>query len=103
MAKIQETHTYAGKSAGDVYQAALKAAPQAGLEIWKRRDIAWLAMVRCGSGSEAIDGSVSARAGANGCAVTVSLSTPAADARASQAELRARAERIFAEISRILG
>ncbi len=96
MAKIQETRTYAGKSAGDVYQAALKAVPLAGLQIWKRRDIAWLAMVRCGSGNEAVDGSVSARPGAQ---VTVSLST----AGAGEADLRARAERIFAEISRIVG
>ena len=96
MAKIQETHAYAGKSAGDVYQAALKAVPQAGLQIWKRRDIAWLAMVRCGSGSEAIDGNVSARPGSQ---VTVSLSSSGSN----EADLRARAEQIFAEISRILG
>ncbi len=96
MSKIQETRTYAGKSAGDVYQAALKAVPLAGLQIWKRRDIAWLAMVRCGSGSEAVDGNVSARPGAH---VTVSLSS----AGASEADLRARAEQIYAEISRIVG
>ncbi len=96
MAKIQETRTYTGKSAADVYQAALKAVPLAGLQIWKRRDIAWLAMVRCGSGSEAVDGNVSARPGSQ---ITVSLSSSGI----SEADLRERAEQIFAEISRIVG
>ncbi len=96
MAKIQETRTYAGKSVGDVYQAALKAVPLAGLQIWKRRDIAWLTMVRCGSGNETVDGNVSARPGAY---VTVSLSSVGA----GEADLRERAEQIFAEISRIVG
>ncbi len=96
MSKIQETRSYAGKSAGDVYQAALKAVPQVGLQIWKRRDIAWLAMLRCGSGSEAIDGNVSVRPGAQ---VTISLSSSAS----SDEDLRARAEQLFAEIGRLLG
>jgi hypothetical protein len=96
MAKIQKTHSYTGKSTGDVYQAILKAAPQAGLEIWKRRDIAWLVMVRSGSGSEAIDGNLSVRPGAQ---VTVSL----ASAGLSEADLLARSEIVFSEISRIIG
>ena len=96
MASIQETRTYAGKSASEVYQAMLKAAPQAGLQIWKRRDIGWLIMVRSSVGKAAIDGNVSARPGGQ---ATVSLSSSAL----SEAELQAHAERVFSEMSKILG
>lgn len=96
MAKIQKNHSYAGKSAGDVYQAMLKAVPLAGLEIWKRRDIAWLLMVRSGAGSEAVDGNISARPGTQ---VTVSLSSAGLD----EAGLLARAESVFDQISKVLG
>jgi len=96
LAKIQKTQSYAGKSAGDVYQAILKAVPLAGLQVWKRRDIAWLVMVRSGSGSEAIDGNVSARPGTQ---VTVSLASQGL----SEADLLARSELVFAEIGKLVG
>jgi hypothetical protein len=95
MVKIQKTHNYAGNSAGDVYQAILKAVPLAGLEIWKRRDIAWLVMVRSGSGSEAIDGNVSARPGTQ---VTVSLNS----AGLKEADLLSLSEIVFSEIGKIV-
>lgn len=96
MGKIQDTQNYAGKLVNDVYQALLKAAPQAGLQVWKRRDIAWLFMVRSGSGNQAIDGNVSARPGS---VATVSLSSPGL----SDADLHAVANTIFNEIRKGLG
>jgi hypothetical protein len=94
MAKIQETRSFPGKSAGDAYQAILVAAPKAGLQVWKRRDIAWLAMVRSGTGSDAIDGNISAR----GTQVIVSLSASSL----SEADLKARAETVFQELQGLL-
>jgi hypothetical protein len=96
MGKIQDNQTFTGKSPGDVYQAILKAAPQAGLQIWKRRDIAWLVMVRGGKGDQAIDGNISARPVAQ---ATVSLSSENVD----DAALHALAQNIFSAITRILG
>ncbi len=95
MAKIQTTQNFKGKPAGDVYQAVLQAAPKTGLEIWKRRDIAWLVMVRCGSGGEALDGNISVRPGA---VVTVALSA----AGLSEADLQSRAGSVLQEIGAIL-
>ncbi|HZW03808.1 MAG TPA: hypothetical protein VFF68_07770 [Anaerolineaceae bacterium] len=91
MAKIQETKSLPGKQAGEVYQAILQAVPKAGLEVWKRRDIAWLVMVRGGNGSAAVDGNVSARPGSQ---VTVALNA----AGLSEEALRAQAETIFTHI-----
>ncbi len=95
MAKIQATQSFPGQSSGDVYQAVLKAAPKARLEIWKRRDIAWLVMVRGVSGSAEIDGNISVRPGG---LVTVALS--AAEMR--EDDLQTRAATVFQELSALL-
>jgi hypothetical protein len=96
MAKIQESKKLPGKSADDVYQAVLQAAPLAGLEVWKRRDIAWLAMIKHEAAGAGIDGSVSVRPGAD---LTISLSSD----DLAETDLRSRAETIFGEVVRILG
>ncbi len=96
MGKIQDTQNFAGKPVNDVYQTLLRVAPQAGLQVWKRRDIAWLFMVRSGSGNQAIDGNMSARPG---CVATVSLSSPSL----SDADLHAIANTIFNETWKGLG
>jgi hypothetical protein len=92
MVQIQVTRklggSFATKSANETYQAVLAALPEAGFTIWKRRDIAWLVMVRCG---EAVDGNVSARPGGQ---VIASLSSSHRD----EAELRALAERLFQQL-----
>jgi hypothetical protein len=93
VAHLQITERYPGKPAGEVYQAGLKALPAAGFTIWKQRDIAWLAMVRCG---QAIDGNLAIRPGSQ---ATLNLDAPAL----SEVELRARAERLFGEMAKILG
>lgn len=93
MAKIQTTHSYTGKATGEVYQAVLQAVPNAGLEVWKRRDIAWLAMVRGGNG---VDGNISVRPGV---VVTVSLSAP----RLSEEDLQECAQAVFQAVSAIVG
>jgi hypothetical protein len=95
MAAIQTTHTFPGKTPGDVYQAILQAAPIAGLQVWKRRDIAWLAMVRS-EGDAPVEGNISTRPGGQ---VIAALSAAGAD----EAALQARAGRLFAEMARILG
>ncbi len=92
MAKIQTTQDFKGKATGDVYQAVIQAAPKAGLEVWKRRDIAWLVMVRGGT----MDGNISVRPGA---VVTVALSA----AGMSEEELQGCARAVFREISAIVG
>ncbi len=96
MAKIQAMQSFQGKPTGEVYQAVLKAAPKAGLEVWKRRDIAWLVMVRSGAGGKGIDGNISVRPGGQ---VTVALSA----GEMSEDDLQARAGAVFEELSTILG
>jgi hypothetical protein len=89
MAQMQATRKVPGKPAGEVYQSILQAAPKLGLQVWKRRDIAWLAMIRSGTDSNAINGNVSVRPGAE---VTIALSG------SSEADLQLYVEKIFQEI-----
>ncbi len=95
MAKIQDTQSFGNKPVNDVYQAILKAAPQAGLKVWKQRDIAWLVMVRSVSERDGVDGNISTRPGGQ---VTVSLSS----AGLTEPDLQKQAAKIFEEIARIL-
>lgn len=92
MVQMQQTRKVPGKPASEVYQSVLQAAPVAGLQVWKRRDIAWLAMIRSGQDNDSINGNVSVRPGAE---VTIALTGP------SQEELQACAAKIFAEIGAI--
>jgi hypothetical protein len=89
MAQMQVTRKIPGKPAGEVYQTILQAAPKAGLQVWKRRDIAWLAMIRTGTDSSSINGNVSVRPGAE---VTIALSG------SSEEDLQGYIEKLFQEI-----
>ncbi|MEN4040870.1 MAG: hypothetical protein ROW52_01285 [Anaerolineaceae bacterium] len=89
MAQIQQKRKAPGKPAAEVYQSVIQAAPKAGLQVWKRRDIAWLAMVRSGASSDAVNGNVSVKPGAE---VTIALTGP------DEADLMRRAAIIFSEI-----
>lgn len=93
MAKIQETRNMSGKPAGEIYEAILKATPTAGFEVWKRRDIAWLVMVRRSEGD--INGSVSVSPGGQ---VIVALNAPGM----TEAEVNALAETYFKAIEAAL-
>lgn len=44
MATIQTVKKYEGKSDREIYDAALKAIPNAGLKVWKTRELARLVM-----------------------------------------------------------
>jgi hypothetical protein len=89
MTQMQETRKVPGKPASEIYQLILQAAPKAGFQVWKRRDIAWLAMIRTGTGSDAINGNVSVRPGAD---VTIALTG------SNQEEMRTRTAALFKEI-----
>lgn len=94
MGKIQTTHDYPGKQARELYEALIQALPKAGLKVWKRRDVAWLAMVRNATGQDAIDGNASTRPGQ----VIIALNAD----RVDEADLNASAEKVFQEIQSIV-
>lgn len=61
MAKIERSGEVQGKSATEVYEAAVTAFEEVGFEVWKKRPIAWLAMVRGTFEGLAFDGNLAAR------------------------------------------
>ena len=67
MASVQVKNSFAGKGDSEVYEAALQAIPNAGLNVWKKRELARLVMgmgkvddkeVRCNIAVSMVDGSV---------------------------------------------
>jgi hypothetical protein len=67
MASVQIKNTFEGKGDSVVYEAALQAIPNAGLNVWKKRELARLVMgtgkvddneVRCNIAVSMVDGSV---------------------------------------------
>ena len=67
MATVQIKNSFAGKGDSEVYEAALQAIPNAGLNVWKKRELARLVMgtgkvddneVRCNIAVSMVDGSV---------------------------------------------
>jgi len=67
MATVQIKNSFAGKGDSEVYAAALQAIPNAGLNVWKKRELARLVMgmgkvddkeVRCNIAVSMVDGSV---------------------------------------------
>jgi len=65
MASSQEKYRFEGKNDTQVYNAALQAIPQAGLQVWKTRDLARLVLakgtvdgqeVRCNIAVSMVDG-----------------------------------------------
>ncbi len=74
MASVQIKRSYEGKSDNEVYEAALKAIPNAGLNVWKKRELARLVLatgtvdgqeVRCNIVVSMVDGSVTISAEAD--------------------------------------
>ena len=74
MTSVQQNKTYEGKSDTEIYEAALQAIPNAGLKVWKRRDLARLVLgngevdgqeVRCNIVVSMVDGSVTISAEAD--------------------------------------
>ncbi len=67
MASVQINKTFENKSESEIYEAAIAAIPNAGLKVWKRRDIARLVMgvgdldgqeIRCNIAVSMVDSSV---------------------------------------------
>lgn len=67
MASVQTVKKYEGKSEKETYEAAIQAIPNAGLNVWKKRDLARLVLgkgkvegqeVRCNIVVSMVDGSV---------------------------------------------
>jgi hypothetical protein len=73
MAKIEEIRSYPNKSANQYFEAACRAYPKAGFELWKKREIAWLAIARIMQEGKQIDSNASARPG-NPPILTVNIS-----------------------------
>ncbi len=74
MASVQVKTKYEGKSDSVIYEAALKAIPNAGLTVWKKRELARLVLgtgrvegqeVRCNIVVSMVDGSVTVSAEAD--------------------------------------
>lgn len=71
MASVQLKQIYENKSDQEVYEAALQAIPNAGLSVWKKRELARLVLavgeqdgqeVRCNIVVSMVDGSVTVSA-----------------------------------------
>jgi len=96
MASVQIKKNYENKSDQEVYEASLQAIPNAGLKIWKKRELARLVLgigehagqeVRCNVVVSMVDGSVTTSAEADGLEESV---------------LRQIAERILTELDKLL-
>ena len=75
MASIQGKIQFSGKTDKEIYEAAIQAVPQAGLEVWKKREIARLIIahgeyngeqVRCNIVTSMVDGNTTITAESNG-------------------------------------
>ncbi len=73
MAKIEETRTYPGKTPGDCFAAAVRAYPKAGFNVWKKRELAWLALAKRTVEGQEVDSNLSARPG-NPVPLTLNMS-----------------------------
>ncbi len=96
MASVQIKNTFEGKGDSVVYEAALQAIPNAGLNVWKKRELARLVMgngtvdgeeVRCNIAVSMVDGSV-----------TVSMESEGLDETATQKV----ADSLMSELSKLL-
>ena len=97
MASIQINKIFENKSDSEIYEAAIAAIPNAGLKVWKRRDIAHLVMgvgdldgqeIRCNIAVSMIDSSV-----------TISVDAD----EIGEDKLNDTAEKLAVEMSKLLG
>jgi len=90
MARIEETRTYPGKTPGDCFAAAVRGYPKAGFHVWKKRELAWLALAKCTVEGHEVDSNLSARPG-NPTPATLNLSAEGL----SEEILKGLAEKVF--------
>lgn len=72
MSTVRETKEYPEMSADEAYKIAESALEESGLEIWKRRPLAWLIMADHADDTGTIRGNVACRPGA-GASITITL------------------------------
>lgn len=61
MVKVERTGEASGKTPTEVYEAAVETFEQRGIEVWKKRPIAWLAMIRATIDGYSVEGNLAAR------------------------------------------
>jgi len=61
MAKIERTGEVTGKSPSEVYESAVEVFEASGYNVWKKRPIAYLAMVRISVDGYGVEGNFAAR------------------------------------------
>jgi hypothetical protein len=98
LAKLQETHTFTGKTADAAFAAAEAALLQVGFEVWRRRPMAWLLLATATTPEGTVAASVASRP-ATGAMVTVALSSQTAP----DAALKAMAAQVLSAIAAELG
>jgi len=72
MSTVRVTKEFQGISADEAYTLAENALEASGLEIWKRRPLAWLIMADLNDDNGTIRGNVACRPG-NGASITITL------------------------------
>ena len=98
MAKIRIEKSFDGKSPDNCLEAAKKAFPNAGFEIFKVRDIAWLVIAHRQENDSLIEASIGARPPGVCAHVTVSVSCVDFDKDA----LQKHADKILYELEQAL-
>ena len=98
MSKIRIEKSFDGKSPDDCFEAAKEAFPNAGFEIFKTRDIAWLVIAHRHENNSLIDANIGARPPAVCANVTLSISCVDLD----RVALQQYADKILSELEKAL-
>lgn len=88
MARHEETRSYPHMSSDQCFQAAEKALPLAGFEVYKTRPIAWLVLSKHMDGIDTVNANMMARPGGT---VTLSIGGD----KFNEEAIRAYAQKIF--------
>ena len=98
MAKIRIEQALDGKSPDDCFEAAKIAFPNAGFEIFKIREIAWLVIAQLKESNNLIEASIGARPPAICAHVTLTISCNDFD----KSILQEHADNIMSEFEKVL-
>jgi hypothetical protein len=61
VAKVERLGVVSGKSATEVYEGAVQTFEESGFDVWKKRPIAWLVMVKMMVKGCGVEGNLAAR------------------------------------------
>jgi len=98
MTKIRMEKSYDGKSPDDCLEAAKIAFPNAGFEIFKKRDIAWLVIAHRQENNSLIEANIGARPPAVCANVTLSINCDDIDRNTLQQKI----DNILSEFEKVL-